>query len=116
MNHPNTDIPLEHALILWNPGYSGKIAVVRHMLQDAPELARSTGACWASWQEGDGNYRRYKLLLELWHIVVRDGLNPGIVHNAMQVIPEYREMFDGDEVSWLNEAYTSRGRSGYLSG
>jgi len=108
-----TDIPLKNAMLLWNPGSSGEIKVVRHLVEDDSDFRCSTGACWAAWQDGDDDYRRHKLLIEVWHIVVRDGLKPISVHAALQVIPEYREMFDGDEVGWLNEPFVAPGRSMY---
>lgn len=93
------EIPIEKAMILWNPkNEGGGIKVIRN-----PERSRefrhlhcSAGACYAYWAGMTTEQRKTKLLIEAWHIAVRDGLDPKEIHEALMVVPEYREMLSGD--------------------
>lgn len=93
------DIPLKNAMILWNllpPLGDGKVKVVWHMKEDDEGFQKSWGACCAGWTEG-GRERTELLLLQLlWEIAVDDELDVKEIHNAMRVIPEYRDMMIRD--------------------
>ncbi len=88
------DIPLEHAMILWNsvpPKGDGRIKIVWHMKEDDNDFSKSSGACFASWMEGTRNDREHFLLHTLWDIAVNHGIPVSDIHEAAMVIPEYRE-------------------------
>ena len=94
----NQEIPIEKAMILWNTkSEGGQIKVVDHPGRGRDrQLLSSGGACYAYWREMTTEQRKAQLMVEAWHIVVRDGLDPMDVHRALMVVPEYRDMMSGD--------------------
>jgi hypothetical protein len=98
-------IPLKHAMLTWNSAYSGEpdCKVVTHPerrnLDGTWEgLSLTTGACDCWWKDGKTTteQRKFKLMIEVWHLVARDGVPIAKVHEALMEIPEYREMLSGD--------------------
>ncbi len=90
-----SEIPLEDAMILWNsapPKGDGRIKVVWHMREDDSGFSKSSGACFASWMEGTREDREHYLLHTIWDIAVNFGIPVTRIHEAMLVIPEYRDM------------------------
>jgi hypothetical protein len=101
----NEDVPLADAVIAWTPVCSswistGKIAVMRlgshKPLYDELGLLFDTGAVFGKWKQLTETERLAKLYIEMWHIVLRDGLNPLDVHSALSLIPEYRVSLSED--------------------
>lgn len=93
------EIPIEKAMILWNPkSEGGGIQVIRHPEKNNATryLRSSAGACYAYWQHMTTEQRKLQMLIEVWHIAVRDGLDPREIHETLMVVPEYREMLSGD--------------------
>lgn len=113
------DVPLKIAMIGWTPkgrfgktpltGTPGKIIIIPKT-NDGRDWFRhfgvtdSTGACWVQWREMTAKERLKKLYIEAWHIIARDGVLPEDVHEALMVIPEYRESLSGETFfSWTHE-------------
>ncbi len=99
------DVPLVDAVIAWTPVCSswsstGKIAVMKlgchRPLYGELGLLLDTGAVYRKWKDRTEAERLAKLYIEMWHIVLRDGLNPLDVHSALSVIPEYRVSLSED--------------------
>lgn len=97
------DVPLKHAMISWNhrgKTGDGRIEVIPH--PDSHGWHRrlnymnSTGACWCDWGKWKKRDRLLKLYIEAWHIIARDGVDPEKVHQALMVIPEYRDTLSGE--------------------
>ena len=95
-----TDIPIAHAMLVWaprdeelNPKERKRVQVVHHpdRYNAQGSLRCSSGACWAYWRDMSTKERKLKLLIDAWHIVLQAGLPPKDVHNALLVVPEYRE-------------------------
>jgi hypothetical protein len=92
------------AMILWNPAERchgrpdlepGIVRVIRHPGDDRC-FALSTGACNAWHGRLRGNVALVKLLAEFHTLVVRDGLDPQVVHDAFLEIDEYRTVIAPD--------------------
>ncbi|MGY2732795.1 hypothetical protein [Sphingomonas sp. UYP23] len=113
MTQFESDVPLEHAMLVWNrwENYGGAM-IVRH--PDVKNLghayARSTGACFANsghpregddrdWPRMSTDARMKVLLAGAWQAVVRDGVSTIDMHNALQVIPEFRVLMTTDMLS-----------------
>ena len=104
------DIPLKHAMIAWNRadatfGNPGEIMVIPHPDQrgfcNHFRLQMTTGACWTVWARWTKQQRLLQLYIEAWHIVSRDGVDQMSVHDALMVIPEFRDTLSED-FSFLN--------------
>jgi hypothetical protein len=110
------DVPLKVAMIAWTPskrfgkaplmGICGRIMIIPK-LNDGSDYFRhfkvtdSTGACWTKWGAMTKKERLLMLYIEAWHIITRDGLDPKDVHEALMVIPEYRDTLSGETFfSW----------------
>lgn len=97
------DVPLKHAMLLWNrkddrPYGDGRMEVIEHPEKDTRTwtLTCSTGACCAEWTQLNTEERLAKLYVEAWHIACRDGVALKTIHEALMVIPEYRETLSGE--------------------
>jgi hypothetical protein len=104
------DIPLEHAMIAWNPKRAerlgepmndGAIQIVLHPDRDrvGKALMNTSGACDAGWDNLSTDQRLDELLKEGYEIAVRDGVNIKDIHRAFRVIPEYRELHLPEEAA-----------------
>lgn len=102
------DIPLKYAMLAWTPVYNSQIGVPGRMTiipRRRTELidffkhfgvVNSVGACFTEWTEYTNEERLIKLFSEVWHAICRDGVSPEEAHNAMMVIPEYRDTLSGE--------------------
>lgn len=92
------DIPIQEATILWIPkDEGGKIKIVRHPETGNKDRGmKSTGACWAVWGKMTTEEQKDQLLIDVRNIVIKDGVDPMDVHQALLVIPEYRKMLNRD--------------------
>jgi len=100
------DVPLYDAMITWNgladvsATYKLGIAIVPHPEPDFCrhwKLSNSAGACYTYWRELSTPRRLLQLYTEAWHIVGRDLVPMEMVHDALLVIPEYRDTLSGEE-------------------
>lgn len=99
------DIPLKSAMIAWNPAglpadqYPGLVIVVPWPDQSdrTKSFCCTIGACLTDWQETSPINRMRMLFVEVWHIVCRDGIDLALMHRALMVIPEYRDMLSQEK-------------------
>jgi hypothetical protein len=93
-------ISLKNAMITWTPAYLGnpECKVVEHPDYRYIGLRYSTGACYSWWKDKKttNKTRKLNLMIELWHIVCRDGVPISKVHDALMEISEYQDMLSGD--------------------
>lgn len=102
-NYLMENIPLQHALLTWNPanrpplglGEPGDVEVflhpVRHQLLDS-----TAGACETDYQKSNPATQLATLYRQAWHAVIRDGIDPQKMHNALLDIPEFRRTLAED--------------------
>jgi hypothetical protein len=101
------DIPLKIAMLAWNDadGYAngenpGKVVVVpwpdERGLCNHLKVSMTAGACYSAWHEWTKTQRLCNLFIEAWFIVCRDGVSPRDMHDALMVIPEYRDTWNGE--------------------
>lgn len=101
------DIPLKNAMLAWNPPawkregvVPGLVMVIPYDHPAAPEdhlkLIMTAGAAYSYWHTCTKTQRLLSLYIEAWHIVCRDGIDPRAMHQALMVIPEYRETLSED--------------------
>lgn len=104
--HNFGDVPLKHAMLAWNCARSGdpRMAVIPHPDMDGwtnrLKLTSTTGACWTIWGNWTRDQRLTKLYIEAWHIHCRDGVPAKTIHEALLVIPEYRDSLSGETFFW----------------
>lgn len=99
-----SDIPLARALLLWMPGLNGDepAFAVRALGSDeywSKRFRMSGGACYRSWQElaaEDPHKLLAQAMIELWHIAAFYAVPIQMIHEAMLVVPEYRNMLADD--------------------
>jgi hypothetical protein len=100
------DVPLQNAMIIWNGTHDCDdrrpfgIAVVPH--PERPEsrqwnLQNSCCAPFAEWKTWPTGRQLLNLYVDAWHIICRDGITPEMMHDALSVIPEYRETLTGEK-------------------
>ena len=91
------EVPLERAMLLWNPRPhgDGAVIIVPHRDEWATTATRdmhaTTCACYAGWEEATNEKRLRLLFTELWLMVTEDKIDPAVAHAAANAIPEYRE-------------------------
>lgn len=108
MTKKSGDIHLSESLIEWIPKWRH---VVKKELRGTVKVLSHTDALIACTEgalrtfpivDAIGNpietkrEMQLRLMQEAWHIVCRDGIDPALVHEALSVIPEYREMLSPD--------------------
>lgn len=100
------DVPLQNAMIIWNgtrdceENYPLGVAVVPHPERRESEKWNLLNSCCASfceWKTWTTSQQLLQLYVEAWHIVCRDGITPEMMHNALMVVPEYRETLSGEK-------------------
>jgi hypothetical protein len=103
------DIPLAKAMLTWNsvhhlgPTHPLGVAVVPHPEPYACRkwnLQCSSMAAYAYWKDLPTDQQLLRLYIEVWHIVCRDLVPAELVHDALLVIPEYRETLSGEQFFW----------------
>lgn len=96
------DVPLANALLLWNSGWDGETPafVVRPLGHDDYYRYQSqVGACFTAWREMAEQPHPVllaKAMVELWHIAAFYKVPIEMIHEAMLVVPEYRNMLADD--------------------
>lgn len=95
-----TDIALSEAVLLYNSGLGGEAPafVVRPIgHHDYDRYQYKVGACFRAWQEEDDLARlKLRLWIDVWHATAFYGVPVEMVHEALLVIPEYRDMLADD--------------------
>ena len=99
------DVPLRKAMVAWNSvwddhaGEPCKVVVIPWPDKDRwcnhLGLANTVGACSADPKWSDTE-TMLNLMVEVWHIACRDRVPLENIHNALMVIPEYRETLSGE--------------------
>lgn len=95
------NIPLARALLLWDSGMGGepRFAVREIGHRDYDRFSMSGGACYTSWKElaaTNPDKLRTQAMIELWHIAAFYAVPTALIHEAMLVVPEYRNMLADD--------------------
>lgn len=96
------DIPLANALLLWNAGWKGEqpaFAVRPLGHRDYDRYDFQVGACFREWQEKartDPTGLKLQAMIDIWHITAFYSVPAKMVHEAMLVVPEYRDMLADD--------------------
>lgn len=94
------DIPISQALILYTPPHGERPAAFAIRPLGHPDYNKFTykvGACFRVWQEQTNpKYLQLRLLVDVWHAVAFYGIPPKMAHEALLVIPEYRDMLADD--------------------
>lgn len=88
---PRNAIPLRDMVIVWNIG--GKVAVTTADSNQYPDLIYSSQPVRPGETVAESKLR---MLIQAWHLVLRDGVNPKNVHRALSAVPAYREMLSDD--------------------
>lgn len=95
------DIPLSNAMLCWNNGFHGatpSVAVVRWPdkigASDAYQL--SVGACFTDFRSKDERGQKLQIMIDAWHVAAFYDVPVAMVHEAMLVVPEYRDMLADD--------------------
>lgn len=99
------DIPLKSAMIAWNDlredrGTPGQVMVIpwpdTKAACDHLKLTMTCGAAMTEWRNWSKERRLLQLFIEAWYIVCGDGVEPKAMHDALMVIPEYRDTWNGE--------------------
>lgn len=97
------DIPMKDALLLWNTplceNHEPAFAVRPLGHPDYNRYDMQNGACFLSWREVAERPKPAllcQMMVELWHIVAFYRVPIEMVHEAMLVVPEYRNMLADD--------------------
>jgi hypothetical protein len=93
------NIPLEHAIILWNDGLNGgkPAFAIRHIGHpDYKNYRYKIGACFADWSEMTEEQRKTKLMIEIWHVTAFYNVPASLMTEELLQIPEYRDMLADD--------------------
>lgn len=106
-----TDIPLSNALLLWNSGLNGGTPAFAVRPLGHPDYDRyscQNGACMAKWRRFAEKPEPALLALamvELWHVATFYLVPVEMIHKAMLVVPEYRNMLAEDclPAEWQHE-------------
>lgn len=98
------DVPLVSAMLAYSPSLdgpgfiTGAAEVFEHPDCDraSDKYTYTVGACFSDWREYDDDRRLLRLFIDFHHCVVRDGMEPEVLHRALSVIPEYRAVMAAD--------------------
>jgi hypothetical protein len=59
----------------------------------------TTGACWCDWRRISEAELQRRLLSDFRTMVVRDGLDPQVVHRTLFVLEEYRAAISNGRIN-----------------
>lgn len=94
------DIPLKAALLLYDSALNDgtpRFAVRPLGHPDYDRYFYKVGACFTSWKQGTDPHRlKLRLMIDVWHAVAFYGVPAQMAHEALLVIPEYRDMLADD--------------------
>lgn len=95
-------IPAREARIFWDR--QGEVGIAR--LGDTKKFAhlrKSGGACWGFWQQASPEELYFRLLQQVAHLIISEGIEPAKVHKAFLVVPEYRLTLPADHPDALKD-------------
>lgn len=95
----NGDVPLSHALLLWNSGLDGGTPAfaVRPLGHDHYyDYDYQAGACLRRWYEAPPALQREMLFVQIWHITAFYGVPASAMTAELLRIPEYRALLADD--------------------
>ncbi len=85
-----------NTMLLWDPK-SGDVLLRSWPEEDGKYLNyRSALACYLNLQKADFAKRQAIVFIEAMHLIVRDGIDPQKLHNALMGLDEYREACSND--------------------
>jgi len=84
------DIPLRDAMIVWDEEMSPPMLVVDNTGSGGEDYISSYGACNSDWRLADTVGQLLRLLSRIPEWTLIDNISPRDVHDALWVIPEYR--------------------------
>jgi len=92
LDEQDGDVPLEHAMVLWDPlePAPAPVVVVAHPNEDDDVYSASAGACTMPWPVLDTTGRLLRLFGLFQQLTVYYKIPPADVHRAFLCIPEYR--------------------------
>ena len=94
-NHESREMPPSRLMVAWTPETDeirvGPCPDTTGWHQ--PYLYSDLG-CWSAWHERDLEWREMTVLLCAWRMVMRDRMDPVVVHRELCKIPKYRGMLD----------------------
>lgn len=92
----DSDIPIGEAMLVWTNAQ--KVGVVRwpDTSRRSRDFVCSVGACFLGWRRSSTEQQKLQLLIEAWHIALRDLIPAEALHTAMLCIPEYRDILADD--------------------
>ncbi|NVD43473.1 hypothetical protein [Qipengyuania atrilutea] len=99
------DIPLAKAVFLYKAGFDGEEPkfTVRPLGHDdyySRDYTYSVGACFRRWQEtaegGNNGELLARMFIDIWHAAAFYEVPIQMIHEAMLVVPEYRNMLADD--------------------
>ena len=86
----------KNIMICWKED-TGEVKVINHPAKNGEAQGwRAVGACNRYWSQYSKTDIRMMIFVEAWHAVVRDGIDPKIMHQELLKIDEYRDGLAGD--------------------
>lgn len=91
------DIPLEKAVMAWNPkSCGGQFRVFEIPMPDRGRYIFTAGAVYTAWRVLSKAERMGMLFAEVTGAAVRDGVDFRVIAKALCVIPEFRAILADD--------------------
>ncbi len=90
------DIPINDAMLCWTRGEGVKVVLHPDTRGESDAYRSSVGACFGDWRKKDRTGQRLQLMIDAWHIAAFYEIPAERVHQALLVIPEYRDMLADD--------------------
>lgn len=90
------DIPLNDAMLCWTLGEGVEVVLHPDEVGASGKWRSSVGACFMNWREKPEQGQRLQLMIDAWHVAAFYDVPAEQVHEALLVIPEYRDMLADD--------------------
>lgn len=90
------DIPINDAMLCWTRGDSVKVVLHPDKRGESGAYRSSVGACFTDWRKKDLRGQKLQLMIDAWHVTAFSDIPSERVHEALLVIPEYRDMLADD--------------------
>lgn len=94
------NIPLADALFLWDSGSEPRFAVRERGHPDYCDYEYKVGAAWAGWSALSADERLTQTLVDIWHVAAFYRVPINLIHEAMLVVPEYRDILANDVLEY----------------
>jgi|GEM_PF-6505068 len=100
----SNEMPPSRLMVAWNPETDQiKVGPYPDMTGWHQPYLHSDLGCWAAWHERDRAWRENTALLYAMRMILRDRMDPLVVHRELCKVPEYRGMLD-----WLGVTETGQ--------